>query len=149
MSATFSGGRSRLLRKLGGVTAVAAALMALTSGVAHASLSQVQDGFEVNPQSSWLVATGGSASAGFDVGAGTARSGRNNGWLFATNGWDSSGHLLSSTYPWLNGSGAYQAVNTARWNLNGVNPVFVKAIIGANGSSRFVRLDDMTTQCYW
>jgi hypothetical protein len=186
MSATFSGGSSRLLRKLGGVTAVAAALMALTSGVAHASLSQVQDGFEVNPQSSWLVATGGSASAGFDVGAGTARSGRNNGWLFATNGWafegfwvptnsvpgnaqcasqfsmqtaggaqvgieiwDSSGHLLSSTYPWLNGSGAYQAVNTARWNLNGVNPVFVKAIIGANGSSRFVRLDDMTTQCYW
>ncbi|WP_103340004.1 hypothetical protein [Amycolatopsis sp. CA-126428] len=186
MSATFSAGRSRLLRKLGGVAVVAAALMGLTSGVAHASLSQVQDGFEVNPQSSWLVATGGSASAGFDVGAGTARSGRNNGWLFATNGWafegfwvptnsvpgnaqcasqflmqtaggaqvgieiwDASGHLLASTYPWLNGSGAYQAVNTARWNLNGVNPVFVKAIIGANGSSRFVRLDDMTTQCYW
>lgn len=114
--------------------------------MAHASLSQVQDGFEVNPQGSWLVATGGSASAGFDVGAGTARSGRNNGWLFATNG---RGHLLHSTYPWLDGSGAYQAVNTARWNLNGVNPVFVRAIIGANGSSRFVRLDDMTTQCSW
>ena len=189
MSATISRGRSRPLRKFGSVTlaaVVSAALLAVTSGVAHASLSQVQDGFEVNPQSSWLVATGGSASAGFDIGAGTARSGRNNGWLFASNGWafegywvvtnsvpgnaqcasqffmqtaggaqvgieiwDASGHLLASTYPWLNGSGAYQAVNTARWNLNGVNPVFVKAIVGANGSSRFIRLDDMTTQCYW
>ncbi|HET6706417.1 hypothetical protein [Amycolatopsis sp.] len=181
MSTTFS----RLLGRLGGVSLVAALLVA-TSGVAHASMSQVQDGFEFNPQSSWLVATGGSASAGFDVGAGTARSGRNNGWLFASNGWafegywvptnsvprhaqcasqfymqtaggaqvgieiwDANAHLLYSTYPWLNGSGAYQAVNTARWNLNGVNPVFVKAIVGASGSSRFVRIDDMTTQCYW
>lgn len=189
MHATFSRARGRLLRRLGTVTTAAvlsAGLMAATSGVAHASLSQVQDGFEVNPQGSWLVATGGSASAGFDRGAGTARTGANNGWLFASNGWafegywvptnsvprnaqcasqfymqtaggaqvgieiwDANGHLLFSTYPWLNGSGAYQAVNTARWNLNGVNPVFVKAIIGASGSSRFVRLDDMTTQCYW
>ncbi|WP_410644022.1 hypothetical protein [Amycolatopsis sp. lyj-346] len=38
---------------------------------------------------------------------------------------------------------------TARWNLNGVNPVFVKAIVRASGSSGFVRIDDMTTQCHW
>jgi hypothetical protein len=184
MSATNS--RGRALRRFALAAVISASLTAVTAGVAHASLWQVQDGFEVNPQSSWLVATGGSASAGFDVGAGTARSGRNNGWLFASNGWafegywvvtspvpssaqcasqfymqtaggaqvgieiwDANGHLLSSTYPWLNGSGAYQVVNTALWKLNGVNPVFVKAIVGANGSSRFIRIDDMTTQCYW
>jgi hypothetical protein len=180
---------TRPLRRFGSLAAVAAlavGMVVATSGVAYASLSQVQDGFEYNPQGSWLVATGGSASAGFDINAGTARSGANDGWLFATNGWayegywvptngvpataqcaaqfymqsagsvqvgieiwDAYAHLLYSTYPFTNGSGAYQAINTGLWNLNGVNPVFVKAIVGASSGSKFVRLDDMTTQCYF
>jgi len=69
------------------VGALSAVVLATTAGVAQASLSQVQDGFEVNPQGSWVRATGGQASAGFDINQRTARTGANNGWLFATNGW--------------------------------------------------------------
>lgn len=178
-----------LLRRCRAVVVVGAlstVLVATAPGVAHAGLSQVSDGFEVNPVGAWLRATGGNASAGFDINQGTARSGRNNGWLFAVNGWayegfwvptnaaasqaaqcaaqfyvhssgpaqvgieiwDAHAHLLSSTYPFVNGNG-YQEIHTNRWPLNRVNPVFVKVIIGSNGAAKFVRVDDMTLQCSW
>ncbi|GGQ72966.1 hypothetical protein [Couchioplanes azureus] len=172
--------------RAGAVASVlSAVVLAGTAGVAQASLSQVQDGFEVSPQGAWVRATGGQASAGFDINQGTARSGANNGWLFATNGWafegfwaptnaapwyaqcaaqiyvqsagaaqvgievwDGQAHLLASNYPFVGGNG-YQPVSTRRWALNGVNPVFVKVIIGNSSGAKFVRADDMTLQCYW
>ncbi|MEV6598732.1 hypothetical protein AB0M36_18005 [Actinoplanes sp. NPDC051346] len=78
---------ARGVRACAVVSALTAVILATTSGVAHASMSQVQDGFEVNPTGAWVRATGGQASAGFDINQRTARTGANNGWLFATNGW--------------------------------------------------------------
>ncbi|WP_328618823.1 hypothetical protein [Streptomyces sp. NBC_00354] len=176
----------RRLNSLAAIAVLSASLLVANSGEAQARISQVQDGFEGNPRANWVVATGGSASAGFDLALGAAHSGDNNGWLLARDGWafegywvptnsvpgnaqcaaqfymrsisnaqvgieiwDAHDHLLFSTYPFIKGSDSYQAVDTQRWNLNGVNPVFVKAIIGADGFFKFVRLDDMTMQCYW
>jgi hypothetical protein len=87
----------RRLRSCLAVGVVASVLVMTTSTAAHASLMQRQDGFEINPHGSWLTATGGAASAGFDINAGTARSGANNGWLFATNGWAFAGHWVPTS----------------------------------------------------
>jgi hypothetical protein len=73
------------------LTTVFAGLFLAGTGIAQASILQFQDGFEVSPASVWHISVGGDGNAGFEIGKGTARSGANNGWIFASNGWASEG----------------------------------------------------------
>jgi len=78
--------------RLGRVLATAAVLTLFGAGTAHAgSVYQFDDGFEGDPASRFVADHDGSAATGYDLGQGTARSGANNGWLFASNGWAGEG----------------------------------------------------------
>jgi hypothetical protein len=60
----------------------------VATGTAHAGVVQWTDGYEANPQSRWEGGIqGGDGYSGFDIAGGVARSGSNDGWLYANNGW--------------------------------------------------------------
>lgn len=84
----------RRLNSLAAIAVLSASLLVANSGEAQARISQVQDGFEGNPRANWVVATGGSASADFDLALGAAHSGDNNGWLLARDGWAFEGYWV-------------------------------------------------------
>lgn len=69
-----------------------------SAGVAHAGLTQWSDGFEGNPAAYWQGLGSGDGGTGFDYNLGFARSGQNNGWLYAYHG----SSLLRIAVPALN-----------------------------------------------
>jgi len=79
--------RTTRTRRAGGraavVLPVATALVVASAGVAHASLWAHQDGFELDPTTTWSIEHYGNSNGGFDLGVGTARSGSNDAWLTA------------------------------------------------------------------
>jgi hypothetical protein len=54
-----------------------------TATAAHASLWQLNDGFDSSPAATWHTETYGTSGAGFDLNAGTARSAPNDAYLWA------------------------------------------------------------------
>jgi hypothetical protein len=97
-----------------------AVTLALTgTGIAHASVSQIQDGFESNPGASWNIQTVGSGHAGFDYNIGpTPRSGRGNGWLHSGYSAGSAG-ALGTRGPSMGGGGLSHC--TAQVYVNPLN----------------------------
>ena len=68
-----------------------------TAGVAHADYWALSDGFELNPTTTWTLETYGQSAGGFELNAGTARSGRNNAWLRATTSFSAYGRNVRIT----------------------------------------------------
>jgi hypothetical protein len=87
--------------------AVSAAVLVIGVGPAHAaapaqsvrpqSIWQNQDGFESSPSSTWNFDGDGTGNGGFDIGAGTARSGSNDAWMTDQGGWVSVGRPVHLT----------------------------------------------------
>lgn len=106
---------------------VSAGLIAVTSGVAHAGTWQMNDGFEYNPAGTWTLYHSGVGGGGFDLNAGTARTGYNNAWLSVQTGWSSVGRSVYLTPAQLHqsscGAGIYiAALSGARLNFEVINP---------------------------
>ncbi|GAA2212577.1 hypothetical protein GCM10009850_080390 [Nonomuraea monospora] len=59
----------------------------LPTAIAQAAAPRFSDGFEGNPAQRWEPLTSGDGRAGFDLAQGLARSGADNGWLYAGQGW--------------------------------------------------------------
>ncbi|MEV7420145.1 hypothetical protein [Streptomyces sp. NPDC089919] len=60
--------------------------------------------------------------------------------------WTPQGKKLISTAPWLLARNGYSIVQVD-WMGEGDNANFVEAVIGADGTARTVRLDDMAVVC--
>ncbi|TYB71032.1 hypothetical protein FXF51_00905 [Nonomuraea sp. PA05] len=70
------------------LTAVVGLVFAgLPAAIAQAAPSRFADGFEGNPAQRWEPLTSGDGRADFDLAQGLARSGADNGWLYAGQGW--------------------------------------------------------------
>ncbi|MEU5428492.1 hypothetical protein AB0H73_23295 [Streptomyces olivoreticuli] len=72
------------------------------SPTAQAEEKVYTNGFEGYDIKGWDPLTGGDGVAGFEINQGTARSGRNNGWLSATRGWAREGiwaRFGATTFP--------------------------------------------------
>jgi hypothetical protein len=65
------------------VLVTSAGLVAAIAAPAHADLWQLSEGFEGDPATTWQVRSYGASAGGFEINAGTARSGSNNAWLTA------------------------------------------------------------------
>lgn len=72
------------------IAALAVGFAATGAATSHAATWQFADGFEGTPSSTWRMATWGTGAAGFDLGAGTARSGANNARLTVQGGVDAA-----------------------------------------------------------
>src|SRR5437016_3005689 len=73
--------RGRGARRAAVILALTSVVLILASGTAYASGWAVQDGLEGNPAATWTIEQYGASSGGFDINAGTARSGGNDAWL--------------------------------------------------------------------
>jgi hypothetical protein len=63
-------------------------LMVATTNMAHAGLVQIWDDVEgATPWTRWQGGGDGDGVAGYDINGGVALSGKNNGWLYVSNGW--------------------------------------------------------------
>ncbi|MFD9336277.1 hypothetical protein ACFWBF_17985 [Streptomyces sp. NPDC060028] len=60
--------------------------------------------------------------------------------------WTPQGRQLISTAPWLTANGTYHLVQV-EWTAEEDSNNFVESIIGANGTPRAVRLDDLSVVC--
>lgn len=60
--------------------------------------------------------------------------------------WDPNGwQMIATSAPWLQGDGYQQIVTPV--NLNARNVVYVQAIFSTNGTSQFVRIDNLELEC--
>jgi hypothetical protein len=95
--ACLRGHGSRGLRRAATVLAISTALLVMSAGTANASVWAHQDGFESNPTGTWHLEQYGASAAGFDLNAGTARSGANDAWLSSQNQFASVGKTVHLT----------------------------------------------------
>ncbi|RSN40295.1 hypothetical protein DMC64_35895 [Amycolatopsis sp. WAC 04197] len=77
-----------MVKKILAVLSVFSTAILGLAGTAQAGIVQWSDGYESNPFGVWERGIqGGDGHSWFDIGMGVARTGNNNGWLFADNGW--------------------------------------------------------------
>ncbi|UQI46016.1 hypothetical protein M1P56_17495 [Streptomyces sp. HU2014] len=94
------------------------------------------NGFEGRQLDFWDRQTGGDGNTGFELGLGTANSGQNNGWLYASQGWAREG-----TWAAINGTSA-NSVCSARVHARPFQDLeFALRIWDARGN----KLADVTT----
>lgn len=82
-------------RVAAGLTAVLA--IGGLSTKAYANGWGIIEGFEYQPATTWTLYHSAVGSGGFDINAGTARSGTNAGWLSVQTGWSSVGTTIHIT----------------------------------------------------
>ena len=87
----------KAIRAAAVVVAMTVGTIAGTAGAAYADYWALSDGFELSPASTWRLETYGVSSGGFELGQGTARSGRNNAWLRATTSFSAYGRNVRIT----------------------------------------------------
>lgn len=118
---------SRGVRRLVVTLLVSAGLVAMTSGVAHAGIWQLNDGFEYNPAATWTLYHSAIGGGGFDLNAGTARTGYNDAWLSVQTGFSSVGRSVYLTPAQLHqsscGAAIYiSALSGSQLNFEVINP---------------------------
>jgi hypothetical protein len=118
---------SRRRRLFVAVFALLSALGVSSAGVAYASVWQLDDGFEGNPASTWSLYHSAIGGGGFNINAGTARSGSNNAWLVTQTGWSSVGRTVHLTPAQLHqvtcAAQIYiQPLNTTTLNFEVIDP---------------------------
>jgi hypothetical protein len=137
-------GRARLrCARFFGVVAILSGAAAAVAAPAEASTLQFTNSFEGNPWSNWEGFTGGDGVAGADINQGLARSGANNGWLYAGHGWaaerigvtvgswQSRSNCTASIYAQPTGGGAQTGLSI--WDPNGWRELTVPTVRWVSG----------------
>jgi hypothetical protein len=121
------GRAGRQVRRVGVIVAISSILLGLVSAPAYASIWGFQDGFENNPTGTWHLEHYGNSNAGFDLNAGTARSGANDAWLTSQTSFASVGRTVHLTPAQFHASTCagqifVQSLGTAKVNFEIINP---------------------------